>query len=134
MPRERERNKRLSSSTFQAAAALIEQVKGEPVNSQDFPRARFGVGIRAMAAAGFPGGSMRYNFMVLSHTLSSQFKSRFGIQDADYLHTRTLDPLEVKFIALRISCRGDFQSEPRDQLLARDENKKVKKPRIFLVV
>jgi hypothetical protein len=56
---------------------------------------------------------MRYNFMVLSHTLSSQFKSRFGIQDADYLHTRTLDPLEVKFIALRIFLPRRFPKAQR---------------------
>jgi hypothetical protein len=81
-----------------------------------------------MAAAGFPGGSMRYNFMVLSHTLSSQFKSRFGIQDADYLHTRTLDPLEVEFIALRILAEEIFKSElhrREDQHLAADENTKI---------
>lgn len=52
--RERERNKRLSRSTFQAAA-LIEQVKGEPVNSRDFPRARCGVGIR-YGCCRFPRG------------------------------------------------------------------------------
>jgi hypothetical protein len=56
---------------------------------------------------------MRYNFMVLSHTLSSQFKSRFGIQDADYLHTRTFDPLEVKFIALRIFLPRRFRKAKR---------------------
>lgn len=67
--------------------------------------------------------------MVLSHTLSGQFKSRFGIQDADYLHTRTLDPLESQFIALRISGLGDFQKcEPRSRTeekdLLEDENTK----------